>query len=79
MMPTDVGVVDLMIGFPSTPAPDKDVSLRRLAKDADSQEMNFPAASMFKEVPDHLDGGEDPVPSFLRDDAVRVFNLNVAQ
>ena len=42
MMPTDVGVVDLMIGLPITHARDKYVSLRRLAKVAGSQEMNFP-------------------------------------
>ncbi len=42
MMPTDVGVVDLLIGFPITHARDKYVSLRRLAKVAGSQEMNVP-------------------------------------
>jgi uncharacterized protein len=65
MMPENIGVVDLMIGFPSSHARDKYGSLRRLAKDAGSQEMNFPAAYMFKDVPDHLDGGDDPVDATL--------------
>jgi uncharacterized protein len=66
MMPTDLGVVDLMIGFPSAHARDKYETLRRLAKDTGSQEMNFPAAYMFKDVPDHLDEGDDPVAATLR-------------
>jgi uncharacterized protein len=65
-MPTDARVVDLMIGFPSSHARDKYESLRRLAKDAGSLEMNFPAAYMFKDVPDHLDEGDDPVEATRR-------------
>jgi uncharacterized protein len=61
MMPTDLGVVDLMIGFPSADARRKYDSLRELAKDAESQRMQMPAEYMFKEVPDHLDAEEDPV------------------
>ena len=61
MMPTDVGVVDLMIGFPSADARGKYDSLRELAKDAESQGMQMPAEYMFKEVPDHLEAEEDPV------------------
>jgi predicted TIM-barrel fold metal-dependent hydrolase len=66
MMPRGVGVVDLMIGFPSTHARDKYESLRRMAKDSGSQNMDFPAAYMFKDVPDHLDEGDDPVETTLR-------------
>lgn len=61
MMPTEVGVVDLMIGFPSADARGKYDSLRYLAKDAESQRMQMPAEYMFKEVPDHLEAEEDPV------------------
>ncbi len=61
MMPPDVGVVDLMIGFPSADARGKYDSLRELAKDAESQGMQMPAEYMFKEVPDHLETEEDPV------------------
>jgi uncharacterized protein len=61
MMPTDVGIVDLMIGFPSTDARSKYKSLRALAKDEESQRMQFPAEYMFKDVPDHLAEEQDPV------------------
>ena len=47
-MPQDIGVVDLMIGFPSADAPGKYESLRALAKDAESQDMEFPAEYMFQ-------------------------------
>ncbi len=61
MMPSDIGVVDLMIGFPSSDARRKYESLRVLAKDAESQGMEFPAEYIFKDVPDHLDPEQDPV------------------
>lgn len=61
MMPTDVGIVDLMIGFPSDDPRRKYESLRTLAKDSASQKMEFPAEYMFKDVPDHLISGQDPV------------------
>jgi uncharacterized protein len=61
MMPTDIGVVDLMIGFPSADPRGKYESLRALAKDEESRRMEFPAEYMFKEVPDHLGAEEDPV------------------
>jgi hypothetical protein len=60
-MPSDIGVVDLMIGFPSADARRKYDSLRALAKDAESQGMEFPAEYMFKDVPDHRDPEQDPV------------------
>ncbi len=65
MMPADIGVVDLMIGFPSDDPRHKYENLRKLAKDAASAEMEFPAEYMFKEVPNHLAGGEDPVATTL--------------
>ena len=61
MMPTDVGIVDLMIGFPSDDPRRKYESLRTLAKDSASLEMDFPAEYMFKDVPDQLISGQDPV------------------
>jgi len=57
----DIGVVDLMIGFPDANARKKYESLRGLAKDAGSQAMDFPAEYMFKDVPNRLDEGEDPI------------------
>ncbi len=61
MMPSNVGVVDLMMGFPSADARTKYESLRDLTKDAESQQMQMPAEYMFKDVPDHLSLEEDPV------------------
>jgi uncharacterized protein len=61
MMPTDVGVIDLMIGFPKADARASYESLRALAKDEGSQRMAFPAEYIFKDVPNHLEGEQDPV------------------
>jgi hypothetical protein len=61
MMPTEIGIVDLMIGFPSADAKAKYASLRALAKDEESQLMEFPAQYMFKDVPNHLDNEQDPI------------------
>ena len=61
MMPADIGIVDLMIGFPSADARSKYTSLRALAKDDESQRMEFPAEYMFKDVPDHLGDQQDPI------------------
>lgn len=61
MMPSGIGVVDLMIGFPAADAQRKYDSLRDLTKDAESQQMQMPAEYMFKEVPDHLEDEQDPV------------------
>jgi predicted TIM-barrel fold metal-dependent hydrolase len=61
MISPDTGVVDLMIGFPNANARKKYESLRGLAKDAGSQAMDFPAEYMFKDVPNRLHEGEDPI------------------
>jgi len=61
MYPGDVGVIDLMIGFPSREAERHYDNLRAMAKDAESQTMAFPAEYMFKDVPNRLDEGGDPV------------------
>ena len=68
-MPTDIGAVDLMIGFPSADAraplrlpASRSCATRRAA------EMEFPAEYMFKDVPNHLDEGDDPVDDHARRD-----------
>ena len=61
MYPSDVGAIDLMIGFPSRDAERHYDNLRAMAKDAESQTMAFPAEYMFKDVPNQLDEGSDPV------------------
>ncbi len=54
-------MVDLMIGFPSANAAAHYDFLRAQAKDAESKQMEFPAEYMFKQVPNQLAEGEDPV------------------
>jgi hypothetical protein len=61
MMPTDVGAVDLMIGFPTRDAIKRYDFLRPQLKDAGSLEMEFPAGYMFKEVPPEALADDDPV------------------
>ncbi|HXZ61807.1 MAG TPA: amidohydrolase family protein [Acidimicrobiales bacterium] len=60
-MPQDIGVVDLMIGFPSRDPRRHYEHLRAMAKDAESQEMEFPAEYMFKDVPNQLADEVNPV------------------
>lgn len=59
--PIGLLAVDLMIGFPVSDAKRHYDKLRQLTKDAESAGMEFPAEYMFKEVPNHLPDGEDPV------------------
>jgi len=61
MYPTDVGAIDLMIGFPSRDAERHYDNLRTMAKDVESQTMAFPAEYMFKDVPNQIDEDRDPV------------------
>jgi len=61
-MPKDVGIIDLMIGFPFT---DKAATYERSVKglkDAGSGDLSMPAGYMFKGVPDEIDKNEvDPI------------------
>jgi len=61
MYPSDIGAIDLMIGFPSRHAERHYDNLRAMAKDAESRTMAFPAEYMFKDVPNQLEEGRDPV------------------
>jgi predicted TIM-barrel fold metal-dependent hydrolase len=56
-----IGVVDLMIGFPAADAQRHYDFLKPQLRDAGSADMQFPAEYMFKEVPNRLDEGDDPV------------------
>ncbi|MET0887019.1 MAG: amidohydrolase family protein [Mycetocola sp.] len=53
--------IDLMIGFPTVDPAAKYAFLREMTKDDESGEMAFPAGYMFKDVPDGLTPGDDPV------------------
>ncbi len=60
-IPGGIGVVDLMIGFPSADPRRHYAHLRAVAKDAESQSMEFPAEYMFKDVPNQLEDQADSV------------------
>ena len=61
MMPTDIGVIDLMIGFPSAEARRHYDFLKTQLRDDESRGMEFPAEYMFKGVPNYVEEGQDPV------------------
>lgn len=58
-MPTDVGIVDTMIGFPAEDFSQYDF-IRAQLKDG-STDFDFPVEYMFKNVPKELYGTEDPI------------------
>ena len=58
---SELGVVDLMLGFPSHEAVHNYDFLRPILRDEGSQAMEMPAEYMFKQVPNHLEQGVDPV------------------
>lgn len=60
-MPEGIGAVDLMISFPKADAKATYEYLRKISKDAESKEMEFPAEYMFRNVPNHLPEGADPI------------------
>jgi predicted TIM-barrel fold metal-dependent hydrolase len=60
-MPTDVPVVDLMLGLPEGHKKDWYGFLRKGFMDAESKDMEFPAQYMFKEVPKDIDENADPI------------------
>ena len=52
-MPTDVGIIDLMLGIPDGPKKDWYAFLKPLQRDHESlEDFEFPVEYMFKEVPD---------------------------
>lgn len=60
-MPTGIGVVDLMIGFPSAGTRRTYDFMKPLLRDAGSAAIEFPAGYMFKGVPEPPDEDQDPV------------------
>jgi hypothetical protein len=64
-MPTGIGVVDLMIGFPSADARRHYDFMKGALHDEESADMAFPAEYMFKDVPNHLEGARDPIEETL--------------
>src|SRR5690606_11545358 len=59
--PTDVGVIDLMLGIPEGSKKSWYGFIRAGLMDDECKEMAFPAEYMFKEVPPDVDPDADPV------------------
>ena len=59
--PSDIGVIDLMIGFPSANARRHYDFMKPQLHDKESAEMEFPAEYMFKDVPNRLDDEQDSI------------------
>jgi len=60
--PRDIGVVDLMIGFPMQDKKAVYEYLKRGMRDSESkEEFTFPAEYMFKDVPEGAEEGVDPI------------------
>jgi predicted TIM-barrel fold metal-dependent hydrolase len=65
-MPSDVAVIDTMVGFPTSF--DQYEFIRKQAKDRDTKEgFQFPVEYMFKGVPKELYGTDDPVAVVLHE------------
>lgn len=69
-MPGDIRIIDTMIGFPSANREDVYKFLAPALRDAESKDsFKMPAEYMFKDIPDDLEEGVDPV-------AVTLDNMN---
>jgi uncharacterized protein len=67
-MPTDVGVIDLMLQIPERPKRDAYRFLESNLRDAESlEEFEFPVEYIFRNVPDELPEDADPVDVVLRE------------
>ena len=67
-MPTDIGIIDCMIGFKNVDVHGAYDFMRPLLKDTQSNdEFQFPVEYMFKQVPDGIDPHADAVDETLRE------------
>ena len=64
-MPSDIGIIDTMIGFPASDFSQYDF-IRKQLKD-DSTEFEFPVEYMFKNVPKELYGSDNPISATLHE------------
>ena len=80
-MPTDIGIVDLGMGFPYQSIEEKKRTydfFRANLKDKQSlEEMEFPAQYMFKQVPDVISPDIDPVQFIV--DKMDQFGIEIAK
>jgi predicted TIM-barrel fold metal-dependent hydrolase len=67
-MPTDIGVIDLMLQIPEGTKRERYRHISGNLRDAESlEQFEFPAEYMFKDVPDDLPTSVDPVEETLRE------------
>ncbi len=67
-MPSGIGIIDTMIGFPAKDMAEQYAFITRQTKDAESKEtFEFPVEYMFKDVPDKKLDNTDPVAVTLRE------------
>jgi predicted TIM-barrel fold metal-dependent hydrolase len=66
-MPPDIGAIDLMLGIPEGSKEHWYKFLRAGYMDDESKDMKFPAQYMFKDVPEDVQEGEDPVLAVLNE------------
>jgi uncharacterized protein len=67
-MPTDVGVIDLMLQIPERPRRDAYRFLEANLRDAESlEQFDFPVEYIFRNVPEELSEDADPVDVVLRE------------
>ncbi|MDH3755410.1 MAG: amidohydrolase family protein [Acidimicrobiia bacterium] len=59
-MPTDVGIIDTMIGFPARDFAHYEF-IRDQLKDGESADWDFPVEYMFKAVPKEMYGSDNPI------------------
>ncbi len=61
-MPTDIGIIDLMIGFPAADMAEQYAFITRQTKDDESKNVfEFPVEYLFKEPPDKTIDKSDPI------------------
>jgi len=65
MMPKNIGVIDLMISFPTSNPKRRYEFLKSQLRDQESGRMEFPAEYMFKEAEHRLEEGSDPIETTL--------------
>src|ERR1700730_1800137 len=75
-MPTDVRVIDLMMGLPEGHKKDWYGFMRKGFMDEESKDMEFPAQYMFKNVPRDIDEDADAISVVL--DEMDHFNIEKA-
>ena len=77
-MPSGIGIVDTMIGFPHKDMKAVYSFITKQTHDRESkEEFQFPAEYMFKQVPNYLPEGADPIEITLQasHDAIRSLSI----